>query len=89
MSSPEAPATSTIDPSTSTIDPSQSTLSPNFANYIYDMLARGQAAASQPFQEYTGQRFAGASPLQQQAFGGIAALMGGGGGRSEEHTSEL
>ena len=65
---------------TTTIDPAQSTLSPNFANYIYDMLARGQAAASQPFQEYTGQRFAGASPLQQQAFGGIASLMGGGGG---------
>ena len=59
------------------IDPAQSTLSPNFANYIYDMLARGQAAASQPFQEYTGQRFAGASPLQQQAFGGIAGLASG------------
>ena len=62
---------------TTTIDPAQSTLSPNFANYIYDMLARGQAAASQPFQEYTGQRFAGASPLQQQAFGGIAGLASG------------
>lgn len=64
---------------TTDIDPAQSTLSPNFANYIYDMLARGQAAASQPFQEYTGQRFAGASPLQQQAFGGLSALVGGGG----------
>lgn len=68
------------DAATTDISPSQSTLSPNFANYIYDMLARGQAAASQPFQEYTGQRFAGPSVLQQQAFQGLAGLVGGGGG---------
>lgn len=64
---------------TTDIDPAQSTLSPNFANYIYDMLARGQAAASQPFQEYTGERFAGPSALQQQAFQGLAGLVGGAG----------
>lgn len=68
-----------VDPSTSTLDPAQSTLSPNFAQYVYNMLGRGEAAASQPFQEYTGQRFAGASPLQQQAFGGLSSLVGGGG----------
>jgi len=40
------------------LDPSQSTLSPNFDSYIYDMLAKGQAAANLPFQNFTGQRFA-------------------------------
>ena len=60
---------------TTDISPSQSTLSANFAPYVYDMLARGQAAASQPFQEYTGERFAGPSALQQQAFQGIAGLQ--------------
>lgn len=58
-----------------TLDPSQSTLSPNFAPYIYDYLSRGQAAANLPFQPYTGQRFAGVSPLQQQAFSGLAGLQ--------------
>lgn len=50
------------------IDPSQSTLSPNFADYVYKMLARGEEAATQPYQEYIGQRFAGPSDIQQQAF---------------------
>jgi hypothetical protein len=40
------------------LDPSQSTLSPNFDSYVYDMLAKGQAAANLPFQNFTGQRFA-------------------------------
>lgn len=50
------------------LDPSQSTLSPNFAQYVYNMLGRGEAAANLPYQPFTGQRFAGASPLQQRAF---------------------
>jgi len=57
------------------LDPSQSTLSPNFASYVYNMLGKGEAAANQPFQQFTGERFAGASPLQQQAFQGIAGLQ--------------
>lgn len=56
------------------LDPSQSTLSPNFASYVYNMLGKGEAAANLPFQEYTGQRFAGPSGLQSQAFQGIGAL---------------
>ena len=52
----------------------QSTLSPNFADYVYRMLAKGEQAANMPFQEYTGQRFAGPSPLQLRAFSGIANL---------------
>lgn len=60
---------------TTAIDPSQSTLSPNFAPYVYDMLSRGQGLANLPYQEYTGQRFAGPSQLQRQAFGGIGSLQ--------------
>ena len=56
------------------IDPSQSTLSPSFAPYVYDMLSRGQGLANLPYQEYTGQRFAGPSGLQSQAFQGLGAL---------------
>jgi len=52
----------------STLDPSQSTLSPNFADYVYNMLAKGEQAANLPFQEYTGERFAGPSDLQTRAF---------------------
>jgi hypothetical protein len=60
---------------TTAIDPSQSTLSPNFSSYIYDMLGRGQGLANLPYQEYTGQRFAGPSALQQQAFQGLSNLQ--------------
>lgn len=69
-----APA-SPVGAATGGLDPSQSTLSPNFASYVYDMLGKGQAAANQPFQPFTGERFAGASPLQQQAFQGIGGLQ--------------
>jgi hypothetical protein len=58
----------------SDLDPSQSTLSPNFAPYVYDMLSRGQGLANLPYQEYTGQRFAGPSALQSQAFQGFQNL---------------
>lgn len=64
-----APKTgTTTDVKTTEIDPSQSTLSPNFADYVYRMLAKGEQAADLPFQPYTGERFAGASDLQRQAF---------------------
>lgn len=56
------------------LNPSQSTLSPNFAPYVYDMLSRGQGLANLPFQQYTGQRFAGPSALQSQAFQGLGSL---------------
>lgn len=57
------------------LDPSQSTLSANFAPYVYDMLSMGQGLANLPFQPYTGDRFAGPSGLQQQAFTGIGGLQ--------------
>lgn len=56
------------DVATSAIPASQSTLSPNFSDYVYRMLGMGEQAASLPFQEYTGQRFAGIQPLLQEAF---------------------
>lgn len=59
---------------TSPLDPSQSTLSPNFASYVYNMLGKGEAAANLPYQPFEGQRFAGPSQLQQQAFGGLGSL---------------
>jgi hypothetical protein len=60
---------------TTAIDPSQSTLSPNFSPYVYKMLAKGEAAADLPYQPFTGQRFAGASPLQEQSFQGLSNLQ--------------
>ena len=60
---------------TTGLDPSQSTLSPNFAQYVYNMLGKGEGLANLPYQEYTGQRFAGPSALQQQAFQGLGALQ--------------
>lgn len=59
---------------TTPINSSQSTLAPNFASYIYNLLGRGEGLANLPFQEFTGQRFAGTSPLQQQAFTGLGSL---------------
>ena len=42
--------------------------------YATEMLGRGQALASQPYEAYTGQLTAGPSQLQQQAFQGLAGL---------------
>jgi hypothetical protein len=59
---------------TTGLDPSQSTLSPNFSQYVYNMLGKAEGLANLPYQEYTGQRFAGPSALQEQAFKGIGSL---------------
>jgi hypothetical protein len=42
--------------------------------YVTEMLGRGQALASQPYQAYTGDLTAGPSALQTQAFQGVAGL---------------
>lgn len=65
---------STPAPAPAPLDPSQSTLSPNFAPYIYDMLSMGQGLANLSYRPYTGNRYAGPSALQRQAFQGIAGL---------------
>ena len=67
-------APTSVSATTTTIPASQSTLSPNFSPFVYDMLAKGQAAANLPFQAFTGTRFAGPSDLQKQAFEGLKSL---------------
>ena len=47
--------------------------------YVTDYLSKAQALSNMPYQAYQGPLVAGASPLQQQAFGGLSALVGGGG----------
>lgn len=52
----------------------ESTVSNYAAPYVSDMLSKGQALASTPYQAYTGQLVAGPSDLQKQAFSGIGSL---------------
>ena len=54
---------------------SESSLSNWAGPYVTEMLGRGQALASQPYQTYTGQLTAGPSALQQQAWQGISGLQ--------------
>ena len=53
----------------------ESSLSNWVGPYVTEMLGRGQALASQPYQTYTGPLTAGASDLQQQAWQGISGLQ--------------
>jgi hypothetical protein len=52
----------------------ESSLSNWAGPYVTEMLGRGMAVASQPYEAYTGQLTAGPSQLQQQAFQGLAGL---------------
>ena len=52
----------------------ESSLSNWAGPYVTDMLAKGQALAGSDYQAYTGPLTAGASPVQQTAFQGIAGL---------------
>lgn len=52
----------------------ESSLSNWAGPYVTEMLGRGQALASQPYQAYTGPLTAGQSALQTQAFQGVAGL---------------
>jgi len=62
----------------------ESTVSNYAAPYVSDMLAKGQAIASTPYQAYTGQLVAGPSDLQNKAFSGIGSLtMPGGFGTAQ------
>lgn len=57
----------------------ESSLSNWAGPYVTEMLGRGMALASQPYQAYQGPLTAGASDLQQQAFTGIGGLTPEGG----------
>ena len=50
------------------------TVAPGFEGYIGDMLSTGWGLAKQPYQPFTGERFAPTTPLQQQAFTGYQGL---------------
>jgi hypothetical protein len=54
----------------------ESNLSNWVGPYVTDMLGKGQALSNMPYEQYSGQLTAGASPLQSQAFttaGGLAS----------------
>lgn len=51
-----------------------SNLAPMFGDYVTDYLSKAQGLAGTGFQPYTGERYAGPSSLQQQAFSGIGSL---------------
>lgn len=52
----------------------ESSLSNWAGDYVTNMLGKAQALSETPYQAYTGPLTAGASPLQQQAFQGVAGL---------------
>jgi hypothetical protein len=52
----------------------ESSLSNWAGPYVTEMLGKGQALANQPYQAYQGPLTAGASPVQETAFQGIAGL---------------
>jgi cation transport regulator ChaB len=66
--------TTTTDPLVGNQTGTESSLSNWAGPYVTEMLGRGQALASQPYQAYTGQLTAGPSNLQTQAFQGVAGL---------------
>ena len=68
------PAGTTVDPLVGRSTGTESNLSTWAGPYVTDMLAKGQAAGSMPYQAYSGPLTAGASAGQQAAFSGIAGL---------------
>lgn len=68
------PTTTPADPIVGQQTGTESSLSNWAGPYVTEMLGRGQALASQPYQAYTGPLTAGQSALQTQAFQGIAGL---------------
>lgn len=62
------------DPNVGNTTGAESSLSNWAGPYVTDMLGKGQALAGLPYAGYQGPLTAGASPLQQNAFSGIAGL---------------
>lgn len=63
-----------VDPMAGQQTGAESSLSSWAGPYVTEMLGRGQALASMPYQAYTGPLTAGPSALQNQAFSGLASL---------------
>ena len=72
--SPTALTEALDDPNVGQVTGKESSLSSYVGPYVTEMLGRGQALASQPYQEFQGPLTADVAPLQQKAFEGIAAL---------------
>jgi hypothetical protein len=70
VTTPTAPADPLVGKQVGT----ESSLSNWAGPYVTEMLGRGMAMASEPYQAYTGPLTAGASDLQTQAFEGLAGL---------------
>jgi len=68
-------AAKTTDSGVNQVAGKESSLSSYVGPYVTEMLGRGQALASQPYQEFQGPLTAGTTPLQQKAFEGIGALQ--------------
>lgn len=71
---PSTGVTTPADPIVGQQTGTESSLSNWAGPYVTEMLGRGQALASQPYEAYTGPLTAGQSALQTQAFQGIAGL---------------
>jgi hypothetical protein len=68
----------------------ESSLSNWVGPYVTNMLGKGQALASTPYQAYEGPLTAGPSALQSQAFQGLAGLtMPAGIGAAEQRSAQL
>jgi hypothetical protein len=63
-----------VDPMAGKQTGTESSLSSWAGPYVTEMLGRGQALASMPYQQYGGPLTAGTSTLQNQAFSGLAGL---------------
>ena len=62
-------------PTPSSQNVTQTTI-PDYAKpYVERMLGKAEAVSSQPYQSYGGERLAGFSPMQQQAFQGVQNLQ--------------
>jgi hypothetical protein len=87
------PSTGTTGGTGTTAQPligTESSLSNWVGPYVTNMLGKGQALASTPYQAYEGQLTAGPSALQTQAFQGLAGLTTPAGiGAAEQRSAQL
>lgn len=83
---PLAPATQVGQTGTSSV----SNLAPWVGDYVTNMLGKAQALSQMPYQPYTAALTPGASPLEEKAFSGIAALTTPAGiGQAEQRTAQI
>jgi hypothetical protein len=90
MTTPTSPGTTSTGTTTQLPIGTESSLSNWVGPYVTNMLGKGQALASTPYQAYEGALTAGPSALQSQAFQGLAGLTTPTGiGAAEQRTAQL